>query len=242
MSSKKHGYELKTVPIGDLEANDWNPQDQNAATFNRLREEIRKNGCIDPIEVVPLENGRYRILGGEHRWKASMAEGLEEIPVIVLTEAKWKELDLQKLVSVRMNTLHGDLDPDKFLKLYNEMADKYGANALQDLFAFTDAKKYQKLMAGVKKAMKDALPKDMQKEFDQKAKATKTVEELASLIEEMFSKYGDTVDQNFMVFVHGKREHVYIAMSPKMKAAMEKVTEFCKITKTDINSVMAPVV
>jgi hypothetical protein len=194
------------------------------------------------MEVISLENGKYRILGGEHRWKACMAEGLEEVPVIVLTEAKWQDQDLQKLVTVRMNTLHGDLDPDKFLKLYNEMADKYGADALQDLFAFTDSKKYQKLMAGVKKAMSSALPKEMQKEFDQKAKTTKTVEELASLIEEMFSKYGDTVESSFMIFVHGKREHLYVAMNHKMKAAMEKVTEYCKLTKEDINSVMAPVV
>ena len=239
---KKQGYELKTVPINDLEPNGWNCQEQDAATFNRLREEVRKNGCIDPMEVIPLDNGKYRIIGGEHRWKACMSEGLEEVPVIVLTEEKWKEVELQKLVSVRMNMLHGELDPDKFLKLYNEMADKYGANALQDLFAITDSKKYQKLMAGVKKAMSSALPKEMQKEFDQKAKTTKTVEELASLIEEMFSKYGDTVDQDFMVFVHGKREHVYVAMNHKMKRAIEKVMEYCKLTKSSINDVMAPVV
>ena len=242
MVAKKNGYELKTVPIGDLEANDWNPQNQDAATFNRLREEIRNNGCIDPMEVIPLENGKYRILGGEHRWKASMAEGLEEVPVIVLTEAKWKDVDLQKFVTVRLNMIRGDVDPDKFLKLYNEMADKYGANALQDLMGFTDSKKYQKLMAGVTKAMRGALPKDMHKEFDEKAKTTKTVEELAALIEEMFSKYGDTVEQSFMIFTHGKREHIYIAMDHKMKRAMEKVTEYCKLTKEDINSVMAPVV
>lgn len=233
-------YELKTVPIDQLEPNSWNPQAEDEATFNRLREEIRKVGYIEPVKVVPLENGKLRIIGGEHGWRAAMAEGLEDIPVIILTDSKWKDEDLQKFVTVRLNVIHGKMDVEKFAKLYNEMATKYGADALQSLMGFVDAKGYQKLLGQVSKGL-GSIDKELKKKFDEDAKEAKTVEELTSIINELFNKYGNTMDQSFIVFTHGKREHIYVAMDMKMKRAMEKVTEYCKMTKEDINLVMAPV-
>lgn len=233
-------YDLKTVSVESLEPNSWNAQTQDPATFNRLREEIRKYGCIDPIEVIPLDSGKYRIIGGEHRWRACLAEDVKEVPVIALTDAQWKDEDLQKFVTVRLNTIRGKIDPEKFAKLYNEMADKYGADALQDLLGFTDAKGFQKLLSTVSKGL-GGMSKEAKKKFDESAKEAKTVEELTAILNDLFAKYGDTMDQSFMVFTHGKREHIYVAMDTKMKRAMEKVTEYCKLHKEDINTVMAPV-
>lgn len=234
-------YQLLTVPTDSLEPNTWNVQTQDEATFTRLREEIRKVGFIDPIQVLPRESpGKYVILGGEHRWKAAMAEGLDTVPVIVLTDEKWKDEDLQKMVSVRVNILKGKIDTEKFAKLYNELANKYGADALQAAFGFTNAKAFQKLLGDISKGLK-GLPKDVQKKFDENAKEAKTVEELTSILNELFSKYGDTMDQSFIVFTHGKKQHIYVQMGHKLKATMEKVVEYCKLTKEDINDVMQPV-
>jgi hypothetical protein len=144
-----------------------------------------------------------------------------------------------KFVTVRLNMIHGKIDPERFAKLYNEMADKYGSDALQDLMGATDAKGYQKLLASVSKGL-GGISKKLKKEFDESAKEAKTVEELTTLLQELFAKYGDTMDLNFMVFVHGKKEHIYISMDPKMKASMEKLVEYCKLTKTDINTVIQP--
>lgn len=235
-------YQLRTVPTDSLEPNSWNVQTQDEATFTRLREEIRKVGFIDPIQVLPKEEpDKYLILGGEHRWRAAMAEGLESVPVIVLTDAKWKDEDLRKMVSVRVNILKGKIDTEKFAKLYNELADKYGADALQAAFGFTNAKAFQKLLGDISKGLK-GLPKDIKKKFDENAKEAKTVEELTSILNELFSKHGDTMDQNFMVFTHGKKDHIYIAMDHKLRAVMEKVVAYCSLNKEDINVVFQPVV
>jgi len=233
-------YELLTVKTELLEPNDWNVNTQDDATFNRLREELRTVGVIAPIQVTRKPDGKYRILGGEHRWKAAMMEGIDEVPVIVLIDKKFEDDDLCKLVSVRVNMLHGKVDVEKFAKLHTEMANKYGADALQGLFGFTDAKGYQKLLAGVSKGL-GGVSKELKKQFDENAKEAKTVEELTSILNELFAKYGNTMDQSFMVFTHGKKEHIYIAMDMKMRAAMQKVVEYCKLTKEDINTVLAPV-
>jgi hypothetical protein len=237
--AKRH-YKLLTVPTEALEANAWNVQTQDDATFTRLREEIRKVGFLEPIQVLPKEEpDKYVILGGEHRWKAALAEGLTEVPVIVLTDAKWKDADLAKMVSVRVNILKGKIDNEKFAKLYSEMADKYGADALQEAFGFTNAKAFQKMLGEISKGL-SGLSKEVKKKFDESAKEAKTVEELTSILQELFAKYGDSTEQNFMIFTHGKRQHLYISMGHKLKASMEKLTEYCKVTKTDINEVFQP--
>ena len=72
-------YDLKYIPIDQFAPNSWNPQKQDEAEFNRLIEEMKENGCIVPLQVVPVDDGTYRIIGGEHRWRAGQqAEDVED--------------------------------------------------------------------------------------------------------------------------------------------------------------------
>jgi ParB/RepB/Spo0J family partition protein len=234
--------DMRLIPIDLIQPNSWNPQDQNEQTFQRLCDEIRDVGFIDPLEVVPLADGHYRILGGEHRWQAAKLVGLEEVPCVVLMDAKWQDEDLQKFTTVRLNVLKGKLDPTRFAKLYQEMAEKYGAEALQQLMGFVDTKGFQKLVGDVKRGLKKSLPKEMQDEFDEKAKEAKTVEDLQQIIQSLFAKYGDTVNLSFMVFTYGKQEHVYVQMNSKTKKALDKVLSYCRSTGEDINDFLAPLI
>ena len=240
--SEQRRVELRYIPIDQIEPNAWNPQGQDDLTFQRLCDEIRDVGFLDPLEVVPLDTGRYRILGGEHRWQAAKVIGLEELPCSVLVDAKWQDEDLQKFTTVRLNVLKGKMDPEKFAKLYQEMASKYGAESLQHLMGYVDTKGFQKLVGDVKKGMKKSLPKDMQDEFDEKAKDAKTVEDLSNIIQHMFARYGDSVGMSFMIFTYGKQEHVYIQATSRTKKALDKVIQYCRESGDDINDVMGPIV
>lgn len=240
MSAPKH--QLAYLPIDDLLPNSWNVQTQSEEVFLKLVNEIETVGFIDPCEVVALEDGSYRIIGGQHRWEAAKKVGLDEIPCVILEGKKWKDLDLQKFVTLRLNTIRGKVDPEKFALLYDEMAEKYGKDALQSLMGYTDAKAFQKLVDATRKSVKKALPPEMMEEFDKKAKDAKTAEDLQKIVQMLFTKYGETVDKSFMIFTYGKQEHIYIAMDRAMKKAMDKVIGYCKVTNSDLNKVMAPVV
>jgi ParB/RepB/Spo0J family partition protein len=228
------------IRVDLLDPNTWNAQVMDAEEFNRLVDEINEVGFTVPIQVVPLDNGRFRIIGGEHRWKAAKVVGMSTIPAYILTAKKWQDTDLQKFSSVRVNVIHGKLDPEKFIALYNEMVDKYGADNIQRLMGFVDESAFQKLVTGVKKGMRKSLPKELQGEFDAAAKQVKTVEDLSKVIQAMFTRYGDTVNQSFMVFSHGNKQHLYIAMNPQMKKAMDRVMEYCRKSGEDINDFMEP--
>jgi len=48
-----------------------------------LAESIRSQGVMQPVLVRPLEGGRYEIIAGERRVRASRLAGLAEVPVLV---------------------------------------------------------------------------------------------------------------------------------------------------------------
>ena len=241
LDQEKH--DQKYLPVDLLVPNSWNVQTQDDETFKRLVDEVKSGstGFIDALTVVPLSDGTYRILGGEHRWMAAKSADLEEVPCTILVGEKWADEDLQKFVTIRLNMIRGRTDPEKFLKLYNEMVDKYGRESLQGLMGFTDQKAFQKLVDGVKSGLRKSLPKNMADEFDQQAKEAKTAQDLQTIIQALFAKYGDTCSHSFMVFTHGKQEHVYIQASTKSLRSLKKIMTYCQETNQDINKVIEPI-
>jgi len=51
--------------------------------LNELADSIKKQGVLQPLLVRELNNGRYEIIAGERRWRASQLAGLKEVPVIL---------------------------------------------------------------------------------------------------------------------------------------------------------------
>ncbi len=72
------------LPIDALLPNRFQPRvrfdDDELAS---LADSIRAQGIIQPLIVVPLENGSFSIVAGERRWRAARRAGLTEIPVVV---------------------------------------------------------------------------------------------------------------------------------------------------------------
>jgi len=52
-------------------------------SLNELAASIRAQGVMQPILVRPVDGGRYEIIAGERRWRASQLAGLREVPVLV---------------------------------------------------------------------------------------------------------------------------------------------------------------
>ena len=240
MSVKIQSPEMRLIPVEEIEANSWNPNEMSNDEFDWLVEEITENGFIDPLEVVPMADGGFRILGGAHRWQAAKALGMEEVPCVVLSDKKWQDKDLQKFVTVRLNQLHGKTNPDKMITLYRELEAKYGEKSMQRLFAYTDADAWKKLVKQMKKSLKSAgLPQDVQDKFDAASANAKGIDDLGMILNKIFHDHGDTLQHSFMVFSYGGKEHTYIAMSKKTRNAVGKVLEHCKSWGKDVNEVIA---
>ncbi len=72
----RKALKIQTVEVGKLHPNPWNPNRQDARTFEAERESIRNYGFIDPVTVRehPTINGEFEIIDGEHRWRAATEE------------------------------------------------------------------------------------------------------------------------------------------------------------------------
>jgi ParB family chromosome partitioning protein len=77
---------VRAVGIDLLEPNPFQPRtDMPEAELAELSESIKVQGILQPILVRPhpTEEGRYQIIAGERRWRASGLAGLHEVPVYV---------------------------------------------------------------------------------------------------------------------------------------------------------------
>ena len=99
---------VQEISLGDIDPN----PDQPRRTFSeesiaQLAQSIREQGVLQPILVTPQNGGRYRIVAGERRWRASRAAGLDKVPVIV------RDLDVIQQMEIALieNLQREDLNP-----------------------------------------------------------------------------------------------------------------------------------
>ena len=83
---------LFLLPLSAIEANPDQPRKSfDLEKIRELADSIKAHGVLQPIVVRSKTGGRYEIIVGERRWKASQLAGLKEIPCLI------RELDPQNV-------------------------------------------------------------------------------------------------------------------------------------------------
>jgi len=93
----------------------------NEENLHELVESIREHGVIQPL-IVRDAGGRYELIAGERRWRASTMLGLAEVPVI-LREASDRDVLEMALIE---NLQREDLDPLEEAEAYARLAKDFG--------------------------------------------------------------------------------------------------------------------
>ena len=113
--------EFKIVQIKDIQKNPYQPRKEfSEEKIQALAQSIKENGLIQPIIVRKSPVLGYEILAGERRYRASIAAGLSEVPVIV------KQLSDQDMMlhSIIENLQRENLNPIEEAKAYQSLIDK----------------------------------------------------------------------------------------------------------------------
>lgn len=111
------------IRLSDIEPNRDQPRKVfDEAALNDLAESIKQHGLIQPLLVRPLSSGRYQIVAGERRWRASRLAGLDKVPVVV------REMDDKQTMEIALieNLQREDLNPIEEAKGYKQLMDTYG--------------------------------------------------------------------------------------------------------------------
>ena len=85
------GSELNFIRITNIEPDRNQPRKVfDRDSLDELSASIAQHGVLQPIIVKPLENGQYRIISGERRWRAARLAGITEIPALIKNDADEK--------------------------------------------------------------------------------------------------------------------------------------------------------
>lgn len=157
----------------------------DTAALAELTESIRKNGVMQPILVRPIGGGKYEIIAGERRWRASQMAGLYEIPVFI------RELNDETALELALveNIQRKDLNPIEEAAGYQRLMDEFGYT--QEMLA-TTVHKSRSHIANLLRLL--ALPEDIRQmvETDQlsmgHARALMTTPNPAALAQEVIRR------------------------------------------------------
>jgi len=126
---------VEYVPVGNLYPNDWNPNRQSDHDFELLIRSMEEDGFTQPIVAVKRPEGGFKIVDGEHRWRAANTLGYEEVPVTVVPMSE----EQARIATLRHNRARGSEDVDLTAKLLRDL-EKVGAiDWAQDSLMIDDA-------------------------------------------------------------------------------------------------------
>ncbi len=95
------------IPINQIIVNPKQPRhDFDPQALKELSESIKLHDIIQPITVVKLSNGKYMLVSGERRWRASQMAGLTDIPAYIRTANDQELLEMALLENLQRENLN----------------------------------------------------------------------------------------------------------------------------------------
>ena len=128
--------DILRIPTDMIEPNPYQPRmsfDQEA--LEELSESIKTLGLIQPITVRRKEDGRYQIISGERRFRASRMAGMEMIPAYIRDANDQGMLEM----AIVENIQRENLDPIEVAMSYQRLIEE--CNLTQEQMAIRVGKK-----------------------------------------------------------------------------------------------------
>ena len=119
------GASFAELPVSSIRANPRQPRTVfDEGELDELVGSIKEIGVLQPVVVRPVaeEAGRYELIMGERRWRATQAAGLEVIPAIIRVTD-----DEDLLRDALLENLHRSaLNPLEEAAAYRQLLDDFG--------------------------------------------------------------------------------------------------------------------
>lgn len=110
------------VRLSDIEPNRNQPRKNfDKEKLDELATSIKEHGVISPLIVTELGNGRYKIIAGERRWRASRIAGITEVPVII---KEYTDKEIMEIALIE-NLQREDLNIVEVAKGYKQLIEEF---------------------------------------------------------------------------------------------------------------------
>lgn len=113
--------EIHQIPLELIDPNPHQPRVHfDHADLEDLVTSIQTHGVMQPIVVTPKADGRYELIAGERRTRASKVAGRETIPAIVRTATDQQKLELALIENIQRQDLNPIEEAKAYIRLQNE--------------------------------------------------------------------------------------------------------------------------
>jgi ParB family transcriptional regulator, chromosome partitioning protein len=98
---------INEIPLESIEVNAFQPRDYfDQEKLQELADSIKVQGIIQPITVRQLSAGKYQIISGERRLRASKLAGLTEIPAYIRKADDQQMLEMALIENIQRENLN----------------------------------------------------------------------------------------------------------------------------------------
>jgi ParB family transcriptional regulator, chromosome partitioning protein len=110
------------INVEQIDRNPFQTRSQvNEEQLAELAASIASNGVVQPILVRPLANGRYQLIAGERRWRASGIAGKATIPAILRQVSDEQAME----ITIVENLQRADLNPMEQARAFERLSREF---------------------------------------------------------------------------------------------------------------------
>src|ERR1035437_6707831 len=116
------GGRAREIPLDQIDPNPFQTRSQmNEEQLAELSASITANGVVQPVLVRPLLNGRFQLIAGERRWRASELAGKATIPAILRQVSDEQAME----ITIVENLQRSDLNPMEQARAFERLSREF---------------------------------------------------------------------------------------------------------------------
>jgi ParB family chromosome partitioning protein len=120
--AEPEGGKPREIPVDQIDRNPFQTRSQvNEDQLAELAASITANGVVQPILVRPQANGRFQLIAGERRWRASQLAGKTTVPAILRQVSDEQAME----ITIVENLQRADLNPMEQARAFERLSREF---------------------------------------------------------------------------------------------------------------------
>jgi ParB family transcriptional regulator, chromosome partitioning protein len=116
------GGKPREIPLDQIDPNPYQTRSHvDEDQLGELAASITANGVVQPILVRPEAEGRFQLIAGERRWRASRLAGKTTIPAILRQVSDEQAME----ITIVENLQRADLNPMEQARAFNRLSSEF---------------------------------------------------------------------------------------------------------------------
>ena len=121
-AADSEGGKPREIPLDQIDRNPFQTRSHvNEEQLAELAASISSNGVVQPILVRPLANGRFQLIAGERRWRASQLAQKPTIPAILRQVSDEQAME----ITIVENLQRADLNPMEQARAFERLSREF---------------------------------------------------------------------------------------------------------------------